>query len=185
MTIVIMVLLALISTGLFVSRKMDEWKLGRQASETLRSVYSAQRMYPGGQSHGFRQRPHEHRAHPLPAERRDHHANRQIADRHQPEHSGQRLSPRHQRRIRESPMTRPAAARTPYGMSGNDRLDSPWRSASRFASAAVADEFKHVGDFLLQSHFKLTGRQDHSHSDETHRLPRLHRRRAHQGVGGG
>lgn len=26
-----------------------------------------------------------------------------------------------------------------------------------FASAAVADEFKLVGDFLLQSHFKLTG----------------------------
>lgn len=44
MTIVIMVLIALISTGLFVSTKMDEWKLGRQASETLRSVYSAQRM---------------------------------------------------------------------------------------------------------------------------------------------
>ena len=45
MTIVIMVLIALISTGLFVTRKMDEWKLGREASETLRSVYSAQRMY--------------------------------------------------------------------------------------------------------------------------------------------
>ena len=26
-----------------------------------------------------------------------------------------------------------------------------------FASATAADEFKHVGDFLLQSHFKLTG----------------------------
>lgn len=45
MTIVIMVLIALISTGLFVTRKMDEWKLGREASETLRTVYSAQRMY--------------------------------------------------------------------------------------------------------------------------------------------
>lgn len=45
MTIVIMVLMALMSTGLFMSRKMDEWKLGRQASESLRSVYSAQRMY--------------------------------------------------------------------------------------------------------------------------------------------
>ena len=44
MTVVIMVLIALISTGLFVSKKMDEWKLGRDASETLRSVYSAQRM---------------------------------------------------------------------------------------------------------------------------------------------
>jgi type II secretory pathway pseudopilin PulG len=45
MTIVIMVLIALIGTGLFVSRKMDDWKLGREASETLRQVYSAQRMF--------------------------------------------------------------------------------------------------------------------------------------------
>jgi len=45
MTIVIMVLLALMKIGLFTSSKMDEWKLGRAASETLRSVYSAQRMY--------------------------------------------------------------------------------------------------------------------------------------------
>lgn len=45
MSIVIMVLMALISTGLFVSKKTDEWRLGRQASESLRSVYSAQRMY--------------------------------------------------------------------------------------------------------------------------------------------
>ncbi|RYD37382.1 MAG: type II secretion system protein [Verrucomicrobiaceae bacterium] len=45
MTIVIMVLIALMGLGLFTSRKMDEWKLGRQASETLRVVYSAQRMY--------------------------------------------------------------------------------------------------------------------------------------------
>ena len=45
MTIVIMVLISLISTGLFVTRKMDDWSLGRQASETLRGVYSAQRMY--------------------------------------------------------------------------------------------------------------------------------------------
>ncbi|RYD21589.1 MAG: type II secretion system protein [Verrucomicrobiaceae bacterium] len=45
MTIVIMVLIALMGLGLFTSRKMDEWKLGRQASETLRQVYSAQRMY--------------------------------------------------------------------------------------------------------------------------------------------
>lgn len=40
-----MVLLALVATGLFTSNKMNEWKLGRAASETLRSVYSAQRMY--------------------------------------------------------------------------------------------------------------------------------------------
>lgn len=45
MTIVIMVLISLMGLGLFTSRKMDEWKLGRQASETLRQVYSAQRMY--------------------------------------------------------------------------------------------------------------------------------------------
>lgn len=45
LTIVIMVLIALMGLGLFTSRKMDEWKLGRQASETLRQVYSAQRMY--------------------------------------------------------------------------------------------------------------------------------------------
>jgi prepilin-type N-terminal cleavage/methylation domain-containing protein len=45
MTIVIMVLIALISTGLFVNTKMDEWKLGRAASETLRQVYTAQRMF--------------------------------------------------------------------------------------------------------------------------------------------
>ncbi len=45
MTIVMMVLLALIKIGLFTSTKMDQWKLGRSASESLRSVYSAQRMY--------------------------------------------------------------------------------------------------------------------------------------------
>jgi len=45
MTIVIMVLLALMKIGLFTSSKMNEWKLGRAASETVRSVYSAQRMY--------------------------------------------------------------------------------------------------------------------------------------------
>ena len=45
MTIVIMVLITLLSTGLFISKKTNDWKLGRQASETLRSVYSAQRQY--------------------------------------------------------------------------------------------------------------------------------------------
>jgi prepilin-type N-terminal cleavage/methylation domain-containing protein len=45
MTIVIMVLIALISTGLFVNTRMDEWKLGRAASESLRQVYTAQRMF--------------------------------------------------------------------------------------------------------------------------------------------
>lgn len=45
MSMVIMLLLALVKVGLFTSTKLDEWKLGRAASETLRSVYSAQRMY--------------------------------------------------------------------------------------------------------------------------------------------
>lgn len=45
MSLVIMVLIALMSTGLMVNRKMDEWKLGRAAAESLRQVYSAQRMF--------------------------------------------------------------------------------------------------------------------------------------------
>jgi prepilin-type N-terminal cleavage/methylation domain-containing protein len=45
MSIVLMVLLALVGSGFFVSSEMTKWKLGRQASEDLRSVYSAQRMY--------------------------------------------------------------------------------------------------------------------------------------------
>jgi type II secretory pathway pseudopilin PulG len=45
MTIVIMVLLALVGIGFFTSNKITEWRLGREASETLRTVYSAQRMY--------------------------------------------------------------------------------------------------------------------------------------------
>lgn len=45
MSIVLMVLLAMISMGVFTFRKYDEWKLGRAASEDLRNVYSAQRMY--------------------------------------------------------------------------------------------------------------------------------------------
>jgi prepilin-type N-terminal cleavage/methylation domain-containing protein len=45
MSMVIMVLLALVSTGFVSSRKMNEWKLGRNASETVRSVYTAQRLY--------------------------------------------------------------------------------------------------------------------------------------------
>lgn len=42
---VILLMLALVSMGFVSSRKMNEWKLGRIASETLRSVYTAQRMY--------------------------------------------------------------------------------------------------------------------------------------------
>lgn len=45
MTVVIMVLLALAGLGFFTSSKLDQWKRGRAASESLRSVYSAQRMY--------------------------------------------------------------------------------------------------------------------------------------------
>lgn len=45
MTIVIMVLMALLKVGVMSSTQMDKWKLGRNASESLRSVYSAQRMY--------------------------------------------------------------------------------------------------------------------------------------------
>ena len=45
MTVVIMVLMALLKIGLFTSSKLDQWKLGRTASEALRSVYTAQRMY--------------------------------------------------------------------------------------------------------------------------------------------
>ncbi|MCX6880033.1 MAG: type II secretion system protein [Verrucomicrobia bacterium] len=45
MTIVIMVMLALISTGLFVSGSIQTWQRGREASEVLRGVYTAQRLY--------------------------------------------------------------------------------------------------------------------------------------------
>jgi type II secretory pathway pseudopilin PulG len=45
MTIVIMILLSLVTVGLSGISMMDRWKLGRAASEDLRSVYSAQRMY--------------------------------------------------------------------------------------------------------------------------------------------
>ena len=45
MTIVILVMLTLIGIGFFSSAKMGEWKLGRLAGETLRSVHSAQRMF--------------------------------------------------------------------------------------------------------------------------------------------
>lgn len=45
LTIVIMVLLALIGIGLYASGSVKNWQLGRQASENLRSVYTAQRLY--------------------------------------------------------------------------------------------------------------------------------------------
>jgi hypothetical protein len=40
-----MLLMALLKIGLFTSSKLDQWKLGRTASEALRAVYTAQRMY--------------------------------------------------------------------------------------------------------------------------------------------
>lgn len=45
MTVVIMVLLTLLGTGLFVSQQYGNWQLGRAAAEELRTVYAAQRMY--------------------------------------------------------------------------------------------------------------------------------------------
>lgn len=45
MTIVIMVVLALAGIGMKVSGNVEELRLGKQAGETLRTVYSAQRMY--------------------------------------------------------------------------------------------------------------------------------------------
>ena len=45
MTVVIMVLLALIGGGLFVSGSIKTWQRGREASEALRCVYTAQRLY--------------------------------------------------------------------------------------------------------------------------------------------
>ncbi len=45
MSIVIMMLMALLSMGIYSSRKTDEWKLGSKASVDLRSVLTAQRMY--------------------------------------------------------------------------------------------------------------------------------------------
>lgn len=45
MTVVILVLLTMISVGTITASKIGEWKKGRMAGETLRSVYAAQRMY--------------------------------------------------------------------------------------------------------------------------------------------
>lgn len=45
MSVVIMVLIGLMSGGIFVSQKIEEYKLGRDAAEALRTVYTAQRMY--------------------------------------------------------------------------------------------------------------------------------------------
>jgi len=45
MSVVICVLLALMSTGLYFSNQIGNWKAGKEAAETLRAVYAAQRMY--------------------------------------------------------------------------------------------------------------------------------------------
>ena len=45
MTVVILVMLTLIGVGLGVSQQYSKWQLGRAASEELRSVYAAQRLY--------------------------------------------------------------------------------------------------------------------------------------------
>ena len=81
MTIVIMVLLALISTGFFRPRKMDEWKLGREASETLRTVYSAQRMFLADNPTALVSSHHRHGHHSLPPEQRHRPAHGQITHR--------------------------------------------------------------------------------------------------------
>lgn len=45
MSMVILVMLTLVSSGLVVNRQMTSWRLGREAGENLRTVYSAQRMF--------------------------------------------------------------------------------------------------------------------------------------------
>lgn len=45
MSIVLLILLTLIGVGTYSAGKISEWRLGREAGETLRSVYTAQRMY--------------------------------------------------------------------------------------------------------------------------------------------
>lgn len=45
MTIVMMVMLGLVGVGMYSSKGLGNWKLGRTAGETLRTVHTAQRMY--------------------------------------------------------------------------------------------------------------------------------------------
>jgi prepilin-type N-terminal cleavage/methylation domain-containing protein len=45
MSLVITILIALMTTGIFFSSAIGTWNAGRLASETLRSVYVAQRTY--------------------------------------------------------------------------------------------------------------------------------------------
>jgi predicted lipoprotein len=45
MTIVILVMLSLVGTGVFSARKIGEWQQAREAGEVLRTVHTAQRMF--------------------------------------------------------------------------------------------------------------------------------------------
>lgn len=45
MTVVIMVMMTLMASGLYVSKQFGNWQMGRTASEDLRAVYAAQRLY--------------------------------------------------------------------------------------------------------------------------------------------
>ncbi len=44
-TVVLLLILSLVGIGSFATVKISEWRLGREAGETLRTVYSAQRMF--------------------------------------------------------------------------------------------------------------------------------------------
>ena len=45
MTVVILLLLTLIGIGTYSAASIGDWKLGREAGEKLRDVYTAQRMF--------------------------------------------------------------------------------------------------------------------------------------------
>lgn len=45
MTIVILVLLTMMSVGMYFTQGMSEWKRGKDAGEKLRTVYAAQKSY--------------------------------------------------------------------------------------------------------------------------------------------
>ena len=45
LTVVIMVIMAMIGTTMYFGGNIDEWRKGKQASESLREVYAAQRGF--------------------------------------------------------------------------------------------------------------------------------------------